>query len=263
MLERPGQKLRLRTQPRRRPQPDAPGGRFRQGHPLLQGSGRGVPRVGRTGAGGRDGGQKPRPRAGGPRRRHHGCPRTQHPPGLAQGRAHRGQLPGAHQRPLPVRGRRRARAGCGHVPHPARQPGRRRPVGGPSDAQGPIRSEEARLHHPARRRTVRGGAVRGAQRQQALPGRVAGTAGAAVPRRPFPRDDQQHRAQQGQVPKARHRRRHPASIDRGRRQRRRRGPGTGGRAAADARLRLRGLPRRDVRPDRAQGRRAPLLGDLG
>jgi len=30
---------------------------------------------------------------------------------------------------------------------------------------------------------------------------VAGAAGAAVPRRPFPRDDQQHRAQQGQVPR--------------------------------------------------------------
>ena len=38
------------------------------------------------------------------------------------------------------------------------------------------------------------------QRQRALPGRLAGAPGAALPRRPLPRDGQPDRAEQAQAP---------------------------------------------------------------
>ncbi len=84
---------------------------------------------------------------------------------LAEGADRDRQLPDPDQRPLPVRGRRRARAGRGDVPHPAQVRRRHRPVRRPRHAQGA--GQAVRLHHPADRHPVRADPRGGAERQQA------------------------------------------------------------------------------------------------
>ncbi len=103
-----------------------------------------------------------------------------------------GHLPHPQQRPLPLRGRRRARARRGPLPHAAQLADRRGAVRRPRDAEGA--GQEARLHrapgrHPGRRR-----AARGPQRQRDLQGRLAGAPGAPLARRQVRRDDQQARS---------------------------------------------------------------------
>ena len=58
-------------------------------------------------------------------------------------------LPGAVQRPVPVRGRGRARPGRGHVPQPAQERRRRGPVGRPGHAQGARASSTATSSCPS------------------------------------------------------------------------------------------------------------------
>lgn len=132
---------------------------------------------------------------GGARRRHRQRTRPQPAARLAQGRRRQGGVPDPVERALPVRRRRRPRSRCGAVPEPAQLRRRRGAVGRPGDAPG--RGQGLRLHHPARRHPLGDGAEPGAQRQQALPGRLAGAAGAACARRPVQRHDQQARCEQG------------------------------------------------------------------
>ena len=95
-----------------------------------------------------DDGQLPRVR-GRARRRHLQRPRAQRRCSTGSRRTPgREHLPHPHQRPLPVRRRRRPGAGRGDVPHPAQVRRRHRPVGRPGHAPG--RGQEVRLHHPAR-----------------------------------------------------------------------------------------------------------------
>ena len=86
---------------------------------------------------------------GAPRRRHLQRARAQRASRLAQGRAGGRLLPDPHQRPLPVRRRRRARSRRGDVPVTTQVDRRHRAVGRPGDASG--RRQAVRLHHPAGR----------------------------------------------------------------------------------------------------------------
>ena len=102
-------------------------------------------------------------------------------------------LPHPLQRPLPVRRRRRPRAGRRDVPQPPQLRHRRRPVRRPRHAPG--RGQAVRLHHPAHRHPRRHDARGGPQGQREIQGRLAGPPGPPRPRRPLQRHDQPARAE--------------------------------------------------------------------
>ena len=125
---------------------------------------------------------------------------------MAQGADPRGRVPDPVQRPLPLRRRRRPRAGRGAVPAPPQLRRRRRPVRRPRDAQAPGKDYGYVILPVAVPAGMSPSA--GPGRQQAVQGGLAGAQRAARPRRPVQRHGQLDRPQRP------NRRRQGQGIDR-------------------------------------------------
>ena len=222
-----------------------PRDRLHEHHPLVEAAGGALGRHRRAGREATAGGGAGRgvPLRDPPRRRPAPRARPQGAHRMAEGRVRRG-VPHPVERPLPVRGHRRAGPRRGAVHESAQQPGGHRAGRGAGHAQGP--GQDVRLRRAAGRGARGRRPGRRARRQRAVRGRLGGAARAALARRQVRCGDQPDRPER--------------VADRPHHHHRSRDGRRGGAAALPG---ARPAAGRHLREDRRQVRRPEVLGDLG